>query len=338
MTDRTPQSAPHLQSTDIDSLIDRFLAGEVDQAGIDAMESLLAQDAVARHRFRRVASLDAALRDWAAAAAATAAWGSDPGRVEANERHAPQSRPWIAAVLTLGLVAGVLSSTVVFAASMPWRARAPVITLAGFGWTWGSPPSQNGIPKCFDAWGGDFSRLVNAGQAAAPPGGGAMVRMLRSDNASSPEGRVSNSAELWRFIDLRPLRQRLGSGPLRVTFSAAFNAAAIDDAGRYQFTVGLHAFPSGTPAEFSNLWQQYKADDAAIASALGRQLADRNPGTWQAVDVQLVVPAHATVLLAHTAIGSMPVPVGSAQPVEFPGHYIANVALQVSPEETADSH
>ena len=164
-----------------------------------------------------------------------------------------------------------------------------------------------------------------------------MVRMLRSDNATSPGLGVSNSAELWRFIDLRPLRRRLGSGPLRVKFSAAFNAAAVDDNGRYQFSVGLHAIPSSEPAAFSALWREFKAHDAAVSSAVGRQRADKDPGTWQTVDVQLTVPAHATVLLTHTAIGSMPVPVGSAQPVEFPGHYIADVAVSVSPEDIADS-
>lgn len=337
MTDRTPQGKSPLQPTDIDTLIDRFLAGEVVQADVDALESMLAQDAAARHRFRRVASLDATLRDWAAAEAATAAWGSNPERDEAKRRHQQQARPWIAAVLVLGLVIGVLSSTVVFAATIPWRTRAPVITLAGFGWTSNSPPGQAGIPDRFDAWGGDYCRLVNAEQAVAPPGGGPIIQMLRSDNATSPTGRGSNSAELWRFIDLRPLRQRLGSGPLRVTFSAAFNAAAIDDAGRYRFTVGLHAFPTGNPNEFAALWKQYKADDAAVSSAHGRQLADMNPTTWQTVDVQLVVPAHATVLLAHTSIGSMTEPVGGAQPLEFAGHYVANVALQVTPEDTADS-
>lgn len=337
MTDRNAESRPHLQPAGIDVLIDRFLGGDVDQVDVDALEALLAQDAATRRRFRRFASLDAALRDWAAAAAATSAWGNNSEQNEPKNRHDQQSRRWIAAVLALGLVVGVLSSTVVFAATIPWRQRVPVITLAGFGWTWGSPPSQTGIPDRFDAWGGDFCRLTNAEQSVTPPTGGPMLRMLRSDNASSPTSQLSNSAELWRFIDLSPLRQRLGSGALRVRFSAGFNAAAFDDAKRYQFTVGLHAFPAGTPAEFSALWRQYKTDDTAVSSALGRQLADKNPDTWQTVDVQLVVPAHASILLAHTAIGSMPLSVGSAKSVEFPGHYIADVVLQVSPEETADT-
>jgi hypothetical protein len=332
MTDQTPTPD---RIADLDPLIDRFLDGEVDQADVDALETLLAGDPSARHRFRRVAGLDAALREWAAAAAAVAAWADgEPPAVGSHPARRPSLRS-IAGVLAIGLLVGIVSSTVVFAATVPWRLRTASLPLSGFDWGWDAPPSQAGIPDRFDAWGGDFCRLVNTEQGVTPPGGGPMVRMLRSDNATSPGGEVSNSAELWRFIDLRPLRQRLGSGPLRVTFSAAFNMAAIDDADRYRFTVGLHAFPNGNPTEFSALWKQYKADDAAVSSARGRQIADKNPGTWQTVDVQMVVPADATVLLAHTVIGSMHVPHDEAQPVEFPGHYIASAALCVSSEDAA---
>lgn len=329
-------------SPEFDRLVRWFLAGGgelgLDQESLDQLESLLASDPEARRRFRREANLDMALHEWATIAGSQAAWAMP--EADRSGRAAASRLAWrpTAAVLAVGLLVGMLSSTMIFAATLPWRERVRSIRVADLAWRWESPPGQQGIPDTFDTWGGDYSRLVGVDQGVRPPGNGPMLRMLRSDNDRDSGGGISNAGELWRFIDLRPLRQRLGSGPLRLEFAAAFNATPHEGDERYQFAVGMHAFADDAPEGFAALWRRYKQRDESITSVLGRQVADIDLASWQNVSVHMVVPPEATVLLVHTSIGRMPVPPAGSGPVQFPGHYVGDLSLRFVPLEDDPQH
>ena len=313
-------------SSALDPLMSRFLAAaeaELGQQALHEFEGLLAGDPEARRRFRREANLDVALHEWATIAGPQAAWAA-PAR-DAVSR--PSRRP-TAAVLVGGLIVGMLSSTMILAATVPWMTQVPSIRVADLAWRWDSPPAQRGAPDAFDTYGGDFCRLVGVDQGVRPWGGGPMLRILRSDNDRDSGGAISNSGEIWRFIDLRPLRRRFGPGPLRLEFAAAFNAAEHEGEEQYQFGVGMHAFADDAPAGLGSLWRRYRQRDESITSVLGRQLADDDRGSWQKVSVAMVVPPEASVLLVHASVSRIPVPAAGPGPVHFPGHYIDDLSLR----------
>lgn len=319
--------------SETETLIGRFFAGAVTQSDLDKLEAILADNPHMRRHFRREANLDGALRDWAEVRGLQDAWALSSLPLFGRSAGRPTTRFSGVALVAAGIFFGLLSSSLIFAAIGPWPDYDHSVPLTELAFWPDAPPSQDGVPKKFGRWGGDFSRVLSADQGVKAPGG-QMLRILRSDNSTSPAGEPTHVGELWHYIDLRPLRKRIGRESVAVALSALINSADAAEGERHVFTIGIHAFETDAPG-FTALWDSVFDDgrDVLIASAARSQISDVNPSTWQKLSAEIVVPPESSVLLVYVSVARVCKPALRPEPIEFPGQYIADVSLRLRPPE-----
>lgn len=318
----------------LESLSALYLAGDLDQTGLTQLEELLSANPAARAQFRRLCNLDTALHEWAPICAAQSAWASAGEAVTpAQKRGNWMAWPAAAAIALGGIIAGFLSGSMASARMLsPKEVRSVPLPLANGNFDTPEAPSTNGLPRAFAKWGGDFCQVTNEDQGIRPPNGGRMLRFLRADNSQSPRGEVQGTGELWQLVDLRPLREQLGNKPVKVELSALFNSTPFPEGPGFTFGVGAYAF-DGDSADGAELWSRHR--DSALASAGKSEPIDGDPATWQTITTQVIVPPQATVLLVAVRVNSnnrRPAPTAT---VQFPGQYMANVALRLLLENSS---
>lgn len=303
---------------DLRALIDRHLDGLTTPAEAESLSRRLEDDPAARADYLRLAGVHAMLAagDLSAAPATPAAAGA---AVTTRGR-------WKFGLsgLAAGVLVGAVSTSLVWAHARPAAPppeAAESLPLVDGGFEEGPAPETDGVPIRPGAWGGDFTRVVTAEQGVTPFEGVRMLRFLRADNALSPPGGGQRTAEMWQTIDLRPLRGRLGPDSV-VEASGRFAAAPAARPGGAKVGILLAAF-SGDPATARAAWPARRS--VALAEASKDEAVVR-PGQWQRVAVQIALPPDADFLLLQARVTAPP-----PAPVEFPGHYLDDVAVRLFP-------
>ena len=173
----------------LDKLINSHLDDALTPAEQAEFEAHLRESEAARQRFWELAEVHGLAGD-----AARIAWADDNVRdassvplhdsssVSARLRHGPLERilfsPLGAAVA--GLVIGVLSTTVIWAATA--SGRQELITLLHDSFESGQATLAENLPLLPGRWSGDYSEVTGAIQEVTPEGGSHMLRFLRADH------------------------------------------------------------------------------------------------------------------------------------------------------------
>jgi hypothetical protein len=231
--------------------------------------------------------------------------------------------PWMAAAA--GLVLGLFGASVVWAYVVPKTGQPEVLPLAVHeaGFESGVAPIARGIPNRVAVWSGDFSRVTGAEQGIVPGEGSSMLQILRADHEATPSGERSYVGEASQVIDLHSIRSAIGGGNDVVEVSARFNAVTAEST---EFVVKAGTF-RGKIADAPTLWM---SPEETRSWATRSTAADSDPGTWQEVSVLLAIPEDADFLVLNCAVVG-PVPTRDSVAVEFPGHFIDDLRLELHP-------
>lgn len=182
-----------------------------------------------------------------------------------------------------------------------------------------------------DAWGGDYSEIVDGIPSFEPASGTRMLRFLRAD-FDGKEAPVGYVGDLYRVIDLRRHTSELAAGDAVVVVEAAFGSVPFEESDRFSANLSLNALDT-VPADAEG-WRAMistprRLEEFTLASARRRQkLSSVDP--WQQVSIELRLPPETRYLLIglHVADLQAARDRGNTPPaVEFEGQFADDVQV-----------
>ena len=319
-----------------------YLEGDLGEAGLAELQTLLASDEHLRNRaadlFQAHRLLGFALQDYPTVgeafvrATVAAVPPADEVFVASVMTHLPTPSADLSprrmfartlAVLALGLLVGVVVTSAAWAYSVPRQHERPgaSVVILDDGYETGPAPRVAGILSEPDVWGGDFSRVTGPLQGVTPANGVSMLQVLRADYLGKPTPDGSYCGDLYRLIDLKPYRRDLAEGTAVVQLSAVFNAVEFPAAEQYGGSLSIHALTTEIAANPSGA----STPGGALAMARNSRLRlDRDPSTWQRVETELRLPADADFLLIHLGVNHVP---RFQKRATFDGHFVDDVRV-----------
>jgi len=309
----------------LDDLIDQHLNGVLGDAERRELEERLLHSAADRARFWELAETHVLVHQGVQQrlvepAASPASAGSAPA---ALPRVTPrfiwlQWRPLTAAAA--GLAIGMLFTSMVWAYVAPHAGKVMLLFQEGF--ESGAPETLPGLPRATGVWAGDVARVVAAENGLQPKSG---ANMLRFVSATFPGENARQSAwgDVYRLVDLRG---QVGAGKAVLRLSASFQAARFPVGEEYACGVELCALEhdlEDAPQPLALPWVRENC-----ASAARRKLPLPGGGGWQEATVEVPVSPQTRFVLVHVAVlRAKPYP--PAEPVQFGGHYLDDVKLEL---------
>lgn len=178
-----------------------------------------------------------------------------------------------------------------------------------------SSSPEGGWPDDCGYWGGDLCYFVGAEQGIVPPEGTRMLSFIAAA-ASGPSS--YEACQVHQLVDLAPFMPVVRSGVAVATATALCNRVSGDSETDTQFYMILRACTGAVPDFHPNTY---------IASAIGGVYSDADPGTWELVTVELIIPAEADYLSiginAHEDVHN------DLNHPEFDGHYCDVTSLVI---------
>lgn len=142
-----------------------------------------------------------------------------------------------------------------------------------------------------------------------------MLRFRAANSDDDVEGSRRSSSDMWQVIALPR------NGVRRVRVRAWFNA---ETQGQARFQI-LAVAGDGDAKMAPELWKQnYQVAAEVPAASRSTVFADRDPQTWQPVELMLQVPPTACVLVLGIQ--------AFRQPDGFPGQFVDDVSVSMSEE------
>lgn len=223
------------------------------------------------------------------------------------------------AAAALGIVFGMLCTSVVFAYVAPSLGKAKTVLLEGFETNVTSAP---GLPRETGHWGGDEAVSVTAAREVKPRSGHAMLRFVSATYPGENSPR-SQWGDVYRLVDVRGL---VNSGNTVARLSASFSQDSV--AGPEQFSCSVEAFaldeqPSALPVPLTHAW--LRQNNSAAGS---RKLALSASREWQELSVEVPVTPRTQFVLVHLAV-IQNAPSIQAGAVQFPGQYVDDVKMEL---------
>lgn len=324
------------------TLIDRWLDGTATGEEIAELESHLLESAAVRREFWRRAVFHGELCEAARMAFAVLPGDHQPARQRIGRRSfSLLAGIWRSPLASGLLIAGVSALLGSFAASLALAKPVPagnrvVWRLVEFtGFESAADPQADYIPSRIGQWGGDETTVIQGPgqQGITPKSGGSMLQFLSGHPSS--DNYQANASEIWRFIDLAPLRREAGGESLTVEYSAWFNS--IRPVGSQRPSCGLSIVATCVPpAEWTNhLWEQASPFDhfrsnswlQPPATAATKQRIDDDIRSWQPVTTVLAVPDDANYLLLHCYVADYS---GGPSATVFPGQYVDDIEVRAT--------
>jgi len=311
--------------TDWHDLIQRYIAGMLNQEETMGLQEALKADASLRTLFLDYMNLDAALEVEATTRYATCELLTAP--MKGRPARWFSWRPLAAAAA--GLVFGMLCTSVIFAhvaggALQKERRLFPLQDTdfeQGIGKLPGNPPASLGI------WTGDGAEIVGASSEAHPPSGRKMLRFVRAEtDPLSPQG-VPNRCDVYQLIDLGPIWAQAGQDDeVTLEVRVLFLDANTGPEGSGTFRCRLLVHP-GVPEEIRNGWPQSRYGGCAYARTdLPNGPATR--GQWRTAQAKVILPRDARIAAVH--LGMIRFTETALPPAEFGQCYVDEVSLTVT--------
>lgn len=316
----------------LDKLINSHLDDALTPAEQAEFEAHLRESEAARQRFWELAEVHGLAGD-----AARIAWADDNVRdassvplhdsssVSARLRHGPLERilfsPLGAAVA--GLVIGVLSTTVIWAATA--SGRQELITLLHDSFESGQATLAENLPLLPGRWSGDYSEVTGAIQEVTPEGGSHMLRFLRADHEGLhlPE---SFSSDVFRLIDVRQHHQAFADSEAVVQLTARFNAAAFPDDENYTCTLTIFALDESLIGNELLRGSNMISAESLAYSRSSKLPMDRDAATWQKLSNELRIPPETQYLMIRLGCSNDTKTPGKRRD-SFAGHFADSVEL-----------
>lgn len=154
-----------------------------------------------------------------------------------------------------------------------------------------------GLPKVVASWGGDEHAMVETHDGVTPVEGKRMVQFL-STFGDERDG-TNRGTELWQLIDLTRFDGEIKRGGAIARFSAQFNRVPGSPTSDRLFGIGLTAFQGAAPLA-RRYWSQRRDPlSRQMTEARAELSSDDDPGTWEALTCEFVIPAGTDFLIAQ---------------------------------------
>lgn len=296
---------------EFDALVTAWLMGELTPDQAARLGALVEADPVLRDRLLVLADLHACL------ATDERLWTS---RQEPTQASRPKRRVPAAWAFAAGLLLGVVS--VVF--GFPFSGTGPQpslrpLPLVDGDFESGDSPHTTGLPNRTGLWGGDFSTIVTGSdQGISPFKGRRMFRFLQSDFEGERFTR-SATGEVFQVVDLREWPRP--SSPVAVEVAGWVNAVRVMPGEDYRWVVHVFAFETDPTTRRGEADYHWLYRDCLAAAHRRDVPDDGDPSAWQRISAELLVPSAANYLVvSFGVVRARPAP--TADPVQFPGHYL----------------
>jgi hypothetical protein len=308
----------------LDSLIDQHLNGAMSAGERRELEERLLHSAADRARFWELAEthvlLHEGIQQMLAEPAARPA--SSEGRGLSLRFRWPQWRPLTAAAA--GVVFGMFCTSVVFAYASPKFAAAKAVVRRLWSESFESGTTQTlpGLPRESGVWSGDEARVVVAETGLKPKNGTKMLRFVSATFAGE-NAKQSAWGDVYRLVDVRG---RVAGAKSVLRLSANFAAVRFPAGEEYSCSVELCALDddlTGAPQPLVLPWVRENSASVAL-----RKVPMKGDGVWQEATAEVPVSSQTRFILVHLAVLRRK-PYPPAEPVQFGGHYLDAVKLEL---------
>jgi hypothetical protein len=296
-------------------LIQRHMAGTLDDAESDALQDALSTDAELRRLYLHYMNLDMALEAHASTANATRhLLMALPDRVTPRGTRWLSWRPLTAAAA--GLVIGLFSASIVWAISAPRMSTERLFSLQNG--SFDEKRLERGFPPQTGPWSGDEAAITDDGR----------LRFISPGSDSNVPSARAISCDVFQLVDLRPLRHTFSQeGESVLELSANFlDARPQNTKPSVTFFCQLYVF-QGDPAMQHKSWPQSITEALSSGSVQVTTLGKDAKGT-RTLTAKCLVPAEAD--FAVVQIAARP----NLRPAKLQGLFVDDVklTLKTSPE------
>jgi hypothetical protein len=181
-------------------------------------------------------------------------------------------------------------------------------------------------PRIYGDWNGEDSAIVGATLGITPMKGSKMLQFL---GTSFNGGGSGNSCQVYQLIDFSSYKSLVTSGSAIVMTYGYVNRVAGDSQMDAEMSIIVMAY-DGTPGTFPFRWAA-NGYDSTLTYSVEWVFADSIADTWERIDVELNIPTDATFLVIN--LNAME-NIHNDSSLEFDGHFIDIISMQVTPEPT----
>lgn len=315
-----------------EQLIDAWLDGVLDDAGVAELEAMVLESAEVRREFWDRAAFHGLVRE-AAKMRFDGIVTVAPSPVSALPKSgAGWGQRAMAVMLPLVLVGGCGLATVV--TSMAWTYSAPrragvVIHQEGF--EAAPAPAEDYVPQEPGVWSGDETEVVGPERGIRPHSGGRMLRFVSS------HPRVydypGKSSEIWRIVDLAAVGLGSRNEGTMAEITAVFNGVPVTDrtipAGGVAI-VATDRSPGAVDQPWLYEFGRVEFSPMNVTIARMEEVLDEDVSTWQRLSAVISIPPGAKYLILHCHVEGRPLAGDDLwQPS---GQYIDDMQLTLYPQ------
>ncbi|MEI6712332.1 MAG: zf-HC2 domain-containing protein [Verrucomicrobiota bacterium] len=317
-----------MNSARISYLISLYLDGSLSPEEKQELENALRSSSAARAQFWSETKIHDQLRivEQAAAVLETPKAAVSEGL---RVLPPPVSRgkiSWLLRPLTAaaaGIVLSALCTSAVWAyAGQRHAAKLRSLPIANPSFESPEQMPPNGVPEIAGKWSGDFAKVVGAENGVQPHNGKQMLRFVNAANSMAKADSLNYVGEAIQVVDLRLYRGELSTGAAQIEITGWF-ASLPSEAQQYNFLIKAATFV-GETIDAPFMWE----DIAHSSLSLVQNQIHAEPGQWQALTVSLPAPATADFMVFECGVLRR-APRPTQGTVEFPGHYVDDLRLQL---------
>lgn len=311
-------------------LIERWLDGLLDDAGVAELEAAVLESAAVRREFWDRVAFHGLVRE-AAKMRFDAGVVAAPV-VPAGGLRRPWGRQLVGVLLSLVLVGGFGVATVV--TSLAWTvpaARRAGVVVHEEGFEAPPPPASDYVPEVSGVWSGDETEVVGGERGIRPYAGAKMLRFV----SSHPRGDEyrGKASEIWRIIDLAALGDGARAEGAMAEITAVFNGVPVADrtipAGGVAI-VATDRSPNAVEQPWLYEFGAVETSPMNVAIARSEEVLDEDVATWQRLSAVVGIPPGARYLILHCHVEGRPLTGDEAWNPS--GQYLDDIQLTVYPQ------
>lgn len=307
-----------------EQLLRQYFDGDISGSEMDELDASLQTRAEVRESFWKEAHIHGALREFGHEKASEAQL-----RAVAPMSELPATRRqkswWVAwtplTAAAAGLVVGLFFASVAWAVASPapMATASRLFTLLDGSFEKQAGRLSSGFPSLFDIWSGDEADVVE-GKALK---GKQALRFVKAEGDAGVENGRAKSCDVYRLVDLRPLKASAEGFDAMLEMSAQFLDGRVAKGPLLNFSCRIYLF-SGSAESVREQWPSIRDKALAFGQSV-YQSSGGAPQTWRDVTARVLLPRQADFAVVQLTTGRTEKSDG--RPAEFGDQFADEVQL-----------